>query len=150
MLLGLGCYLMSRRGGDQVHPGLARRLGFRAEAVSVRDCRSPDELADLILASSCTPPFTPRLTYRGQPASDGGVVDGAPVFALGPDAHRTLVLLTRSYRSRPPSGPDRLYLGPSRPIPIRKWDYTSPGLLEETYDLGRRDGEAFLRGLPRE
>lgn len=144
LLLGLGCYLVSKRAGDPIHPRLARRLGFRADTVSVRECRTPGELADLVLASSCTPPFTSRLVYRGEPAVDGSLLDGAPLFALRGEARRTLVLLTRSYGALP-RAPDRLYVGPSRPIPIRKWDYTRPDLLAETYDLGRRDGEAFLR-----
>jgi predicted acylesterase/phospholipase RssA len=147
LLLGLGCYLVSRRRGDPVHPELAHRLGFEAEAVSVRSCRTPDELADLILASSCTPPFTPVLAYRGRPAIDGSVVDAAPVFALDGEPRRTLVLLTRRYLSSPPALPDRVYVGPSEPIPIRKWDYTSPELLARTYALGQRDAEAFLRRL---
>jgi predicted acylesterase/phospholipase RssA len=145
LLLGLGCYLLSRRLGDPVHPELARRIGFRAESVNVRSCRSVDELADLILASSATPPFTEVVPYRGRPAIDGSVVDNAPLFALEGHARRTLVLLTRSYRSLPPARGELLYLGPSRPIPIRKWDYTSPELLDRTYELGQRDGEAFLR-----
>jgi len=32
---------------------------------------------------------------------------------------------------------------PSRPVPIDVWDYTSPERLQQTFDLGRRDGEAF-------
>lgn len=145
VLLGLGCYLVSKQRGDPVHPELARRAGFSAEAVSVKSCRTPDELADLILASSCTPPFTPVLEYRGRPAIDGSVVDNAPLFALDGQARRTLVLLTRSFRSLPPSRPELVYLTPSQPIPIRKWDYTSPERLARTFELGCRDGEAFLR-----
>ena len=148
LILGLACYLASKRAGDPIHPGLARRLGFRAEIASVRGCRTPDELADLILASSCTPPFTSRRTYRGQPAIDGGVVDSAPVFALRGEARRALVLLTRSYRALPARRSDTLYVAPSSPVTLRKWDYTRPDLLAETYDLGRRDGEAFLRAEP--
>jgi hypothetical protein len=38
---------------------------------------------------------------------------------------------------------DERFAQPSRPIPVAKWDYTRPDLLQETYDLGRRDGERF-------
>ena len=38
-------------------------------------------------------------------------------------------------------------MGPSQPIPIDKWDYTSPSLVDQTYDLGRRDGEDFLNAF---
>jgi hypothetical protein len=30
-------------------------------------------------------------------------------------------------------------------VPIAEWDYTRPDLIQATYDLGRRDGEAFAR-----
>jgi len=33
---------------------------------------------------------------------------------------------------------------PSRRPPIEKWDYTSPALVQQTYDLGRRDAEVFI------
>jgi predicted acylesterase/phospholipase RssA len=145
LLLGLGCYLVARRAGDPVHGVLARRLGFSGEAVSVRRCRTPEELADLVLASSCTPPFTPLLRWGGRPALDGGVVDNAPVTALPADARRVLVLLTRRHRTIPSSTAARVYLAPSQPVPIRKWDYTSPQALGHCYDLGRRDAETFLR-----
>jgi hypothetical protein len=40
---------------------------------------------------------------------------------------------------------------PSEPVPIDKWDYTSPELVRRTYELGLRDGEAFAhRALDRD
>jgi len=144
LLVGLGCYLVERRRGDPVHSRLARRLGFEAEAVSVRRCRTPEELADLVLASSCTPPFTPALRWTGSPVLDGSLAQSVPVDALDGDEQRTLVLLSRRYGAPPPSRPDRVYVAPSEPAPVGKWDYTRPHLLQRTYDLGRRDAEAFL------
>ena len=35
------------------------------------------------------------------------------------------------------------YVHPSRPIPVRVWDYTNNAGLQASYDLGRRDGETF-------
>jgi len=122
------------------HPRLARRLGFRADYARVRDCATPEGLADLVLASSCTPPFTPRLDYGGRPALDGGIVDNVPVEAVGDGP--MLVLLTRSFR-RLPAHPDRIYVQPSAPVPVSSWDYTDPAGLQAAFDLGRRDGEAF-------
>ena len=58
-----------------------------------------------------------------------------------------LVLLTRRYSAEQLGRDPRLrFVQPSRPIPIAKWDYTRPDLLQETYDLGRRDGERFDPG----
>jgi predicted acylesterase/phospholipase RssA len=124
----------------RVHPRYARALGYRAEYPSVRDCATPEALADLVLASSCTPPFTPRLVFGGAPALDGGIADNVPVDAAGSGA--VLVLLTRRYR-RLPAHPDRRYVQPSAPVPVSAWDYTDPHGLQAAFDLGRRDGAAF-------
>jgi predicted acylesterase/phospholipase RssA len=124
----------------RVHPRLARALGVAAEYASVRDCATPEALADLVLASSCTPPFTPLLAHAGRPALDGGIADNVPVAAAGPGP--TLVLLTRRYRALP-AHPARTYVQPSRPVPVASWDYTDPDGLQAAFDLGLRDGAAF-------
>jgi hypothetical protein len=33
----------------------------------------------------------------------------------------------------------RLYLAPTRPTPIGRWDYTRPHLLDETVAMGQRE-----------
>jgi predicted patatin/cPLA2 family phospholipase len=126
-----------------VHARLAQRLGFSVDYVTVDACRTPDELADLVLASSCTPPFTPLLRYGGRPALDGGIADNVPVAALGEDPGTTLVLLTRRYRELP-SRPSHVYVQPSTDVPVAIWDYTNPAGLQAAYDLGRRDGDTFV------
>jgi predicted patatin/cPLA2 family phospholipase len=128
----------------RVHPRFARSLGFRAEYASVRSCASPEALADLVLASSCTPPFTPRLAFAGRPALDGGIADNVPVEAAG--GGPVLILLTRRFR-RLPSHPLRRYVQPSRPVPIAAWDYTNPKGLQAAFDLGLLDGEAFAKTM---
>ncbi len=130
--------------GARVHPRLAPWLGFRPDYATVRECRTPDALADLVLASSCTPPFTPLLRHGGEPALDGGIADNVPVDALGEAPGSTLVLLARRYR-RLPVHRSRVYVQPSIPVPVSSWDYTNPAGLQAGYDLGRRDGETFVR-----
>ena len=129
-----------------VHPRLTRRLGFAAEYVSVRSCPSPEALADLVLASSCTPPFTPTLLHGGRPALDGGVADNVPAAAVEADDGPTLVLLTRRY-ARLPRHAVRVYVQPSAPMAVSAWDYTNPGGIQAAFDLGRRDGKAFASAL---
>jgi predicted acylesterase/phospholipase RssA len=124
------------------HPRLARRLGFAAEYVSVRRCADPAALADLVLASSCTPPFTPALAHGGRPVLDGGIADNVPAAAVDGDDGPTLVLLTRRY-ARLPRHPARVYVQPSAPVPVSAWDYTDPAGIQAAFDLGRRDGDAF-------
>ena len=146
LLWGLACYLAERRAGDPVHGGLALRAGFSSAAESVRSCRTPEELADLILASSCTPPFTGVYHRSGRPVVDGSLVDSAPVSALSGSPQKTLVLLSRSYGTLAPTSPDRVYVTPSEPVPVGKWDYTNPHGLRRAWTLGQKDGEAFLLG----
>jgi hypothetical protein len=130
----------------RVHARLARRLGFQAEYASVRECESADALADLVLASSCTPPFTPLLHHAGRPVLDGGIADNVPVDAAGDGP--VLVLLTRPFR-RLPQHPLRTYVQPSRPVPVRSWDYTDPAGLQAAFDLGQHDGDAFAAAVRR-
>ncbi|MBN1532875.1 MAG: patatin-like phospholipase family protein [Spirochaetes bacterium] len=148
-LLGMGAYSLEKLISGPVHPVYASRLGYTAEVASARDCRTPEELADLIIASSCTPPFVPVMRWRGGIALDGGLIDNVPVAALD-ERHRSsaLVLLTRRYpQERIPAVPGRTYVQPSVPIGITKWDYTNPRGLQEARDLGRRDAAAFLKGM---
>ena len=142
---GFFSYALEKKFRERVHPILARKIGFRPEVVSVRECHSPESLADLLLGSSCTPPVLPVMYRHGEPVLDGGLVDNVPVEAVAPDPGPTLVLLTRRYPLELlPSTPQRLYVQPSRPIDVYKWDYTNPKGLQNAYDLGRRDGERFV------
>jgi hypothetical protein len=128
-----------------VHAVWGRRFGFRNEFVPVQACRTPEELAELILHASCTPPVMPFYRRDGWPVLDGGLVDNAPVEGVE-DARSTLVLLSRHVAPQAlPRVAGRSYAYPSEPVPIDKWDYTSPERVRRTYDLGRRDGEAFAR-----
>ena len=113
-----------------LHPTLGRSLGFRPEFVRAQACARVDDLADLILQSSCTPPFTPVLRRGGRPVLDGGMVDNVPVDALDPTPGDVLVLVTRLY-PRPQmftvahGEQRRLYVQPSSKVPISSWDYTA-------------------------
>ena len=134
-------------GEPSVHPRLARRLGFVPEYVDVRRCATPEAFVDLVLASSCTPPFTPALAYGGRPALDGGIADNVPAAAVEGDDGPTLVLLTRRY-ARLPRHPGRVYVQPSAPVPVSAWNYTDPAGIQAAFDLGRRDGETFAATSP--
>ncbi len=142
--VGMLTYELDRLLRGQVHPLWTRRIGFRGEVVSAGSCASAEELAELVLQSSCTPPMTPLYRRGDRIVLDGGLVDSVPVEVVG-DAKTALVLLTRPYaRAVLPQIPGRTYVAPSRPIPVSKWDYTSPDLVQKSYDLGCRDGEAFV------
>lgn len=150
---GIGAYQMEKAARPRMlHPRLGRALGFTPFVFDARDCESREELADLIVASSSTPPFTPIGSFRGTRLLDGGMVDNAPAFLADaiPGATRNLVLLTRPY----PEGAagrrgSRLYVAPSEPVPISRWDYTRPELLDATIALGERDAESYAGALDR-
>jgi predicted acylesterase/phospholipase RssA len=142
--LALFAFLVERRAHHhRVHAVWGRRLGFRTEVVVANACTSPEELAELVLHASCTPPVTPYYRRLGRPVLDGGLVDHIPVEAVAGEGP-TLVLLTRRYPENAlPRVPGRTYVQPSETLPVQRWDYTSPQLVRATFELGRRDGAAF-------
>jgi len=156
---GLIAYNIEKHIRKTLHPTLGRKLGFHPEFVIAQDCERVDDLADLVLQSSCTPPFTPVLRRNGRPVLDGGMVDNVPVGALDDTPGRVLVMVTRLYprpqmfvvthRTRESQGvQQRLYVQPSAKVPISSWDYTSPQQMQHAYNLGTQDGERFLERLP--
>jgi predicted acylesterase/phospholipase RssA len=149
VLAGILAYQFDKKVRKLLHPRAGRGLGFQPEVFLVQDCSTPEALADLILASSCTPPFTPVMRLHGRPVLDGGMVDNVPVGALPGEARDgvTLVLLTRRYPRPLPRSPQRLYLQPSRRVPVSGWDYTNPHGIRAAYELGRSDAAALLERI---
>ncbi|MBP7738128.1 MAG: patatin-like phospholipase family protein [Spirochaetes bacterium] len=144
--VGFMTYSIEKKIVFPVHSSWSMKLGFIPEVVSVSECKTPDDLADLILQSSCTPPFVPIMFRNGGTVLDGGLVDNVPIMALRDFQGEALLMLTRQYAPEKIINiPGRTYVQPSEPIPITKWDYTSPEGLQTTYDLGRRDGEVFIK-----
>lgn len=131
---------------DAVHSTIGRRLGFEPAFIPVRECRTPESLADLIIASSCTPPLTPQARRNGVALLDGALVDNVPTGGLTEARGDTLVLLTRHFRELP-SIPGRTYVQPSHPIPVAAFDYTDDRAVQSAFDLGRRDAEAFCASI---
>jgi hypothetical protein len=156
--VGLTVYNLEKYFKKSLHPTLGKTIGFTREFIRAQDCSSEDDLIELILQSSCTPPFTPVMYRGGQAVLDGGLVDNVPIDGLSPAPEgmprsEVLVLLTRRY-----SQPDYLikelpglrltYVQPSRPVPISSWDYAHHELMPLTYQQGRADAEtAFSGGL---
>ena len=104
------------------------------------------ELADLLIQSSCTPPFVPVKKRNGIPALDGGIVDNVPADAISKNKGKTLILLTRHYPIELLEvNNNRLYIQPSQPIDIKKWDYTNPDGLQKVFELGIKDAELLLK-----
>lgn len=141
-LLGVVAVGLDAFHGNAVHASPGRRVGFKPLYLSVRQCATPNELADLIIASSCVPPLVPQARRDGMAILDGGLVSNVPVDGVRQETGQTLVLLTRQFPELP-SIAGRTYVQPSQPIPAGVWDYTDDAALQATFDLGQRDGEAF-------
>jgi len=128
-----------------VHARWGYRFGFEPVMVSADECEDAGDLVSLILQSSCVPPLLPYYRRAGRPVLDGGVIDNAPADLIEADGP-TLVLLTYPHEeTNRKRMPGRTYVQPSGPTPISRWDYTNPELVQQTYDIGRRDAEAFVR-----
>jgi len=145
--VGLVAYRLERKVIRRVRARWPRRLGYRPTLVRADTCNTADELADLILQSSCVPPLMPLMQRDARNVLDGALVDGVPVEQV---AHRgpTLVLLSK-HDDEIPLAPGVLAIRPSAPIPVALWDYASPELIQATFDLGRRDGERWRASAER-
>ncbi len=147
--LGIGAYQLEKKLFQPVHPRFGRKLGFRQEFVRLRDLKRASELHDLIVASGGVPPFMPVTTIGSVPAFDGGLVDNVPVTPLEGVERRggkSLVLLTRQYKKIPPIA-GRTYVQPSEPIPIKQFDIRNADGFRQAYELGLKDGKAFVSNL---
>ncbi|MCB2187369.1 MAG: patatin-like phospholipase family protein [Deltaproteobacteria bacterium] len=148
-VLGILLYSLEKALLSPLHPRWPALFGFVPRVARVADCSTAEDLVQLLLATSCTPPFLPPMYQNGRPVLDGGLIDNVPVAALRPADTPSLVLLTRRYRPELLTGHSgRTYLMPSSPIGIQKWDYTNPSGAEDARRLGREDGLRFLERGP--
>lgn len=129
-----------------LHPRWTQKMGFVPVTRSNRDADDVADLIDIILASSCVPPVLPGKGYKGLRVLDGGIIDNVPAHLADEREGQTLVLLSKRYKRPLPPPSRRVYVQPSEPIRIDKFDYANPGALQDTYDLGLRDGIRFAQG----
>lgn len=149
--LGIGAYQLEKRLRRPVHPTAGRRLGFRPDLIRIADCANPEELVDALMASAAVPPFMPAGNIGARAALDGGLVDSAPAWALAEmeaAGEQTLVLLTRPF-AQVPQVQNRTYVRPSQVIPVSQFSIRNWDGIRFAYELGVKDGEAFLRTMER-
>ncbi len=145
-VIGVTAYNIEKHMFYPLHPVFTGGMGFSGEIVPVNECSTREELADLILQSSCAPPLLPVMKRGGRIALDGGMIDNVPTFILESLPGKKLVLLTRRYKESVLADTGGFtYVQPSENIPITKWEYTDPEGLQYVYDLGRRDGDRFIK-----
>jgi predicted acylesterase/phospholipase RssA len=119
------------------------RFGFSSEFISVRACATPADLADLVLASSCTPPVTPWYSLYGRPVLDGSLRESIPLSGLRENHGKALALLT-TRGSAISRFPGVVYAEPSEDLSIDSWDFTDSSKIDRLYALGKKDGSRFL------
>jgi hypothetical protein len=128
--------------GRGPHFDWAERLGVAQERVDARQAARDGRLVDLVCAAAAIPPVFELPLWDGKPVIDGGVADQAPM----PEPNRgdTLILLTRDDYGAIPDDPARSYLAPSQEVPADKIDFTDPGKVRRSWDIGAEDGRRFL------
>lgn len=115
--------------------------GVGSTLVDARACAAEGRLAELVVAAATIPPIFDCPLWDGRPVIDGGMVSQVPFPE--PDHGRTLVLLTRDYDDLP-RAEGRSFAAPSKETPADKIDFSDPRKIDRTWDLGERDGRAFL------
>lgn len=145
MLIGLSLCGLQAFGAGRCYRRMEEQFGFRKEFVPVKRCATPADLADLVLASSCTPPFTPFYSLHGRPVLDGGLTESVPLGGLPQKQGLTLVLLTAKAATTD-RVPGILYAEPSEAMRISGWTYDTEKI-DYLYALGQKDGAAFLNGF---
>ena len=149
ILVGFLAYTLEKSLVQPLHPTWAQRLGFRPVVGVANQCDTVEQVAELVLASSCVPPIMEPVHWQGQSVLDGGLIDNAPLALLTAQERPALIMLTRRYPAGKLRGhPGLTYVQPSEPLPISKWESANPTALQAAVDLGLADGERFLRAGP--
>lgn len=144
-LVGISAYQLEKKLFHPIHPKFGRALGFKSEFIDVQSCKTIPELCNLIISSSCTPPFTPIMYQSGKAVLDGGMIDNIPVHGVSNYLGNTLVLCSRPYKNLPKTKDGRVYVAPSRAVAVSSWDYTNPEAIKNTFKQGKEDALAFIK-----
>ncbi len=131
--------------GDPLHPTWPAKFGFTPLVGRAVDCHTLQDYIDMVLAASCVPPLLPEGRFRDRKVLDGGLIENIPVRLAADQPGQTLVLASRQYEHDLPSTDRITWVQPSEPIKIDKFDYANPDGLDETFELGMRDGREFGR-----
>ena len=139
-----GIYQAEQAVAPTPRPRLSAAGGVEQRLIDARAAARDGTLPDLVRMAATVPPAFQPDEWDGEPIYDGGMVDKAPL--PDPDEGRTLALLTKRFRALPDGDGGRIdYVQPSEAVLSgSKLDFTDPGLLREAWDLGERDGAAWL------
>ena len=122
-------------------------MGFVPLVSGNKEAQTINDLIDTILASSSVPPVLPTKHYQGHRILDGGIIDNVPAHLADGRPGLTLILLSKRYKRPLPEPTQRVYVQPSEPIRLNKFDYADPIGLQDVYDLGLCDGDTFANSF---
>ena len=145
----IAAYEIEKRFNGARYSQAGRWLGLSPAWVSTHDMHRPEELISAMLATAAVPPFMPVGRVNGRPALDGGFVDNPPLIKLREieaAGGKTLVMTTRTGNPMTPvSG--RAVARPSQPLTLSRFSIKQGAEMIAAYELGKRDGENYLRQL---
>jgi predicted acylesterase/phospholipase RssA len=151
MPLGLLAYnLLSINRTKRFHAPYNRLVGIEPLIFDARECSSPLELADLIIASSATPPFTATGKSGKRCLLDGGIINHVPAYLSdnAPEITHHLVLLTsKNNKEYEPRKGKWLFLAPSKQVKINTWDFSKPDLIKALTLQGESDADFYYPRL---
>lgn len=139
--LALALYVVDQKVRSSPHMTLPVAAGTDHIYVDANQAARDGKLVDLVCAAAVIPPVFDLPLWDGQRVMDAGTCDNAPLPR--PDDGATLILLTRRYRNTP-HHEQRLYVAHSDATPADKIDFTSRQKMEDTWEMGRKDGQAFI------
>jgi predicted acylesterase/phospholipase RssA len=123
----------------------ARYYGLQEIVFSKKDIRDPQHLEDLILATSSVPPLVRFQEIQGKRYLDGGIYNHMPIAQLTNVDYRLGVVYEKNdlinYRKALRRDNTYIFYPPKEEVTISVWEYSRPDLIEETFELGRRDAE---------
>jgi predicted patatin/cPLA2 family phospholipase len=150
--------LRSMKRTRKFYPAFNRVTGIKPMVFDARRSVSAQELSDLIIASSATPPFTAAGRFENKCLLDGGIIDHVPSFLSFESpgiTHHLVIRVDKTVDKRADKGADknsedhpagagkRLLLAPSEKVNVKSWDFTKPDLVEALIRQGENDADLY-------
>ncbi|GGY43449.1 hypothetical protein GCM10007148_10270 [Parvularcula lutaonensis] len=136
-----GLYLVDRLARGSTTKTLTKLAGIEEVRVSARKAARDGRLVDLVTTAARIPPVFDVDSWNGQHVIDGGSISDAPFPSE--DKGNSLILLASDFR-HVPHKEGRIFVMPSQTVPTDKIDFTDPTEVRDAWDLGQKDGLAFL------
>lgn len=134
------------------HPRVGEAMGFRPHWFEVAADTAPDELVEMLLATSCFPPLTRPIRHGTTRLFDGAFASSMPAIERFHGRHDTVDELWVIHTRRDQRGmfADRAgvrHISPSAPLRVGIWDYGNEAGMVRAWEIGWRDGQELAQEL---